>query len=575
MVVWNLQHLVKDKSPDSLIKELKAHVADFKTKRTLLNPEFSPKAFADLLSQKEKISELASIISAHSQLWFTENTQNSQAAAHSAKISQELAEIDNDIMFFSLWFKQISDEQAKPLLDISGKNRYFLERIRALKKYTLTEKEEQIINLKSLSGSEALCRIYDSITNKFSYEFEGKKLTQEEMNQFKYSPKRELRVAAYEKVLGRYGEEKEVLSDIYRAIAADWVNESVKVRSYASPIAVRNIANDIPDEAVNSLLSVTKKNVGAFQKYFALKAKMLGMPSFDRYDLYAPSPLPEKKYPYEESKNIALETYKQFSEQAFRMASRIFDEQYVHSDVIPGKRSGAFCYSVTPKLPPYVMLNHVGNLHDLFTMMHEFGHGIHSLAAEKQTLFTFHATLPLAETASIFGEMLLAKRMLASASKEEKIAVLMKMLDGQYGSIGRQAHFVLFEQYAHEAALKGATVDDMSEVYLDNLRSQFGSIVVPDVFRNEWIYIPHIFHSPFYCYSYAFGNLLVLALYKRFEQEGQEFVPKYLKLLSYGGSKAPQEVLAELGIDITKESFWQGGFDIIEEEIRALELLSH
>lgn len=206
-------------------------------------------------------------------------------------------------------------------------------------------------------------------------------------------------------------------------------------------------------------------------------------------------------------------------------------------------------------------------------MMHEFGHGIHSLAAHNQTNFTFHSALPMAETASIFGEMLLAQRLLKEGSKDDKIAVLVRLLDNQYASIVRQAYFVLFEIAAHEAVQKGATVPELNTIYLNNLKDQFGRIKIADVFQHEWKYIPHIYHTPFYCYAYAFGNLLTLALYRMYEKEGKAFVPKYLKLLSYGGSKAPGDMLKELSVNIESESFWQQGFDLIEEELDELKKL--
>ena len=197
------------------------------------------------------------------------------------------------------------------------------------------------------------------------------------------------------------------------------------------------------------------------------------------------------------------------------------------------------------------------------------------LERKDQTNFTYHSALPMAETASIFGEMILSQRLLKESSDDEKVAILVRNLDSQYASIIRQAYFILFEIEAHEKIAEGVTVKELNERYMANLKEQFGdSMTIPDVFQHEWKYIPHIYHTPFYCYAYAFGNLLVLALYKMYEQQGKEFVPKYLKILSYGGSESPQTVLSEVGIDITKEEFWQQGFDIIKEEIEELKRLT-
>ncbi|RJQ21398.1 oligoendopeptidase F [Candidatus Woesearchaeota archaeon] len=572
MAVWNLSHIYNPDERDALVAEFRKKVDDFKKKRAVLDG-LSPKEFMGLLKEYESILEISSRLHAFAALWHSENTADSKASAHELQVSQLTTELGNELVFFSLWFAKLPDEKAKPILAEAGKYWYYLDRVRADSPYLLAEREEQIVNFKNVNGPSAITKLYDIFAGGFVYEFEGKQLTQEEINQFKESTDRKKRVASYDLVLGRYGKEEAVLGEMYKNIVGDWFSEKVRLRGYKSPIGVRNHWNDVPDEAVEALLSVVKKNVPLFQEYFALKAKLAGLDRMDRYDLYVALEESDKEFPYEEAKKITLDTYRQFDERAFAMAKQIFDEERVHSDVVKGKRSGAFCYSITNTLAPYILLNHVGRLKDVFTMMHEFGHGIHSLAARDQTSLTFHSALPMAETASIFGEMLLAQRLLKESGEREKIAILTRLLDNQYASIVRQAYFVIFEIAAHEAVQKGATVEELNALYLKTLKEQFGAMGVPDVFQHEWKYIPHIYHSPFYCYAYAFGNLLTLALYRMYEKEGREFVPKYLKLLSYGGSRPPADMLRELGVDITKESFWQEGFEIIREELEELKKL--
>lgn len=569
MVKWNLEDIYLRKDKNILISDLKKKVNKFKSYRAKLNDNLSAEEFMKILKEKEKILEISVKLGAYSGLKLTENTSDSKANAEEVEISEICTELGNELIFFGLWFKKIPEKQAKKYIDSSGKYHYLLKRIRMFKDHTLKEKEEQIINIKDLNGVDAITRFYDMITNKFVFDFEGKKLSQEEINQYKQSYDRKKRKLAYDLVLKRYGEE-EVLGEIYKTIANDWRSENLKLRHYKSPINVRNKYNDIPDKAVQALLNVVKKNVKTFQEYFRLKQKICKLTNFDRYDLYVPYSEKETKYPYDKSKKIVLETYDMFSKDAYRYAKKIFDEQHIHSEIQKNKRSGAFCYSILKDMTPYIMLNHVDKLNDLFTMMHEIGHGIHSICAREQTQFTFHSALPLAETASIFGENLLAHRLLKEADKKEKISILLKMLDGQYASIQRQAYFVMFEEKAHELVSKNATVNELDLAYIKNLKEQFGIIKVDNVFKHEWKYIPHIFHTPFYCYAYSFGNLLVLALYKMYEEEGEKFVPKYLKILSYGGSESPEKILKEVGIDITKESFWQKGYDIIKEEIKEL-----
>lgn len=573
MVVWNLADIYNPKERDKLIAGVKKQVAQFKDKRKLLTEKITPSDFMSLVKEYEKIGEVSAKLNAFAGLWQSENTSDPDANAHELTIHQLSADLGNEVLFFSLWFAKLDDKVALPIIKNAGKYQYYLERVRADRPFLLAEKEEQIINQKNVFGISAVTKLYDIFTGAFTFEFEGKQLTQEEINQFKENKDRKKRMAAYDLVLGRYGKEESVLGEIYKSIVGDWGAEQVKLRGFKSPIGVRNHSNDVPDKAVEALLAVVKKNVKLFQDYFALKAKLLNLKDFDRYDLYVPMKESDRSFSYEESKKITLETYKQFDEKAHAMASKIFQEGHVHSDIVKGKRSGAFCYSVTNNITPYVLLNHVGKQKDVFTMMHEFGHGIHSLAAHDQTNFTFHSALPMAETASIFGEMLLAQRLLKEGGKDDKIAVLVRLLDNQYASIIRQAYFVLFEIAAHEAVQKGATVPELNKIYMNNLKEQFGKIKVGDVFQHEWKYIPHIYHTPFYCYAYAFGNLLTLALYRMYEKEGKAFVPKYLKLLSYGGSKAPAEMLKELNVNIESESFWQQGFDLIKEELDELKKL--
>lgn len=573
-MAWNLSDIYAPEDREKLIEELKQKVADFKQYRNKLSPGLSTEEFMSILKDKERLIEISSKLSAYAGLWQSEDTSDSERNAHEAQISELCAHASNDVMFFSLWFKQLDDSSASKFIDASGKYRYYLERVRAYKPFTLKEKEEQIINIKDLTGAESIIRLYDVFTNSFMFDFQGKKMTVEEINQFKQSPDREKRKASYDLVFSRYGSEQHVLGEVYKAIVNDWRNENITIRGFKSPIAVRNHANDVPDEAIEALLNVVRKNVPLFQEYFKLKSKLLKLDSFDRYDLYAPYSSSEKEYGYDESKEITLKVYREFSEDTYRLAKQIFDEEHVHPFPAKGKRSGAFCYSVLKNITPYILLNHVGKLKDVFTMAHEFGHGIHGLAAKNQTQFTFHSALPLAETASIFGEMLLSQKLLKSAAEKEKIDILVRNLDGQYASIVRQSFFVMFEVAAHAAIAEGATVEKLNKMYLDNLKEQFGDIPVADSFQHEWKYIPHIHHTPFYCYAYAFGNLLVLALYKMYKEQGESFVPKYMKLLAYGGSAAPADILKELNIDITQESFWQQGFDIIQEELNELKKLA-
>ena len=240
-----------------------------------------------------------------------------------------------------------------------------------------------------------------------------------------------------------------------------------------------------------------------------------------------------------------------------------------------GKRDGAFCATVVPDMTPWVLLNYQSRAEDVATMAHELGHAIHSMLASEHSLFTFHASLPLAETASTFGEMMLIDRLLAEESDENvRRDILFKQMDDAYATIMRQAFFALFERQAHDLIQQGASVDDLSGVYLENLKDQFGdAIEITEEFRWEWVSIPHIYQVPFYVYAYAFGQLLVLSLYQQFKAEGEAFKPRYLKVLTAGGADAPANILGEAGIDIARAEFWQGGFDVLADLVEQLEAI--
>ncbi|MFP4401497.1 MAG: M3 family metallopeptidase, partial [Candidatus Woesearchaeota archaeon] len=490
MVTWDLEQIYPFKDTEKLISELKRKADDFVKYRDELDPKMSAERFMDLLREFEKMSVLSNKLNAYASLSLSEDTSDSEKNMHVARISELDSDISNKLMFFDLWFKSLSDKDAKRYIDNAGKYSYFLKKIRQFKKFTLSEKEEKIINIKDLTGSEVLVRLYDLVANKFKYRWGKKEITQSELTKHVKSSKEEERKKAYDLLLGRYKEHEALLGELYKNIILDWKNENIKLRGFEKPISPRNLSNDVDDKTVDALLDVTRKNIRIYHEYFRLKAKLIKKKKLERYDIYAPATKSAKKYNYQESKKIVLDAYRSFSDQAYEYAKEIFDKNHVHSELKAGKQGGAFCSSVTKDMPPYILLNFTGVLNDVFTMMHEFGHGIHSRAARNQTQFTFHSSLPMAETASIFGETLLGYKLLSESEKIEKIALLVNSLDSHYASIIRQAYFVIFEKDAHDLIAKGCTVDDLNKLYYDNLKEQFGSSInVPKIFSHEWKYI--------------------------------------------------------------------------------------
>ncbi len=581
MVVWNLNNIYDVSKTDEIIAELEKKVEQFTNIRSELKSDLPVKRFFEILSSIEEMLLISQKIGGYASLKFSEDTGSSENNYLYARMSKLGSEISNKILFFDLWFKSLSDEDAQKYLDSANKYHYYLSQIRSFKKYALKEKEEQIINLKDLTGSEVLTKLYDVITNKFIFDWkdsktgEDKKISQAELLQNVHSDSPKERKLTYETLLNKYVEFKQELSELYQGIVLDWYNENVSIRKFESPISVRNLSNDVSDKIVNTLFKVTRKNISLFHDYFKVKAKLVGLEKLKRFDIYAPLKKIEKDYTFDESKKLVLDTYKEFSDVAHSYAKEVFDKENIHTDLTPGKRSGAFCYTIEKDMTPYVLQNYTGKIKDVFTMMHELGHAIHGRSSREQTQFTFHSSLPMAETASIFAETLLFNKLLNECSKDEKMSLLGESLDSHYASIVRQIYFVLFEVEAHTLISKGCTSDELNELYFALLKEQFGdSVEVPEIFKNEWMYIPHMFHTPFYCYAYGFGNLLALSLYGLYVQEGDVFVDKYMKLLAAGGSDSAENLFRDImGIDISDEAFWQKGFDLIKEQLNSLEEL--
>jgi len=578
---WSLKDLIADFNEEAALQSLKDvdHAAGaIEEMRERLDPDMDAKDFRSVLGLIEDFVIKSSRIQGYMALKFSEDTQDQGALALMGRVEQAVTEARNRVLFFELWWRALDVDNARRLMEGAGDLKYYLEQERLFSDYTLSEPEEKIVTLKNVNGINALVTLYDMITNKFEFTItvdgEQKTMSRDELAAYVRHPSPEVRESAYREQYRVYASEASVLGQMYINRVRDWASEQLNVRGFSSPMAVRNLENHIPDRVVSTLLDVCASEARVFHRYFNIKARVLGTDKLRRFDLYAPvRGVTGKKIPFDKAAATVLEAFDRFTPEAASMAARVLEDGHLDSGLRHGKRGGAFCYSVLPGLTPWVLLNYTGEPREVATLAHELGHAIHSMAASGHSVLTFSSSLPLAETASVFSEMLLTDHLLeAEDDPGIRRDILVETIDGVYATVLRQAFFVMFEQAAHALAVEGRTVDELSEVYMKNLMAQFGaSVEVDDMFRHEWVSIPHIYHVPFYCYAYSFGMLLSLSLYSRYKSQGSEFAPSFMRILAHGGSESPEIILSEAGVDMADPAFWRGGFRVIDEMIDRLE----
>jgi oligoendopeptidase F len=544
--------------------------ADFlKYKKLIAKPkaEMSEKKFKEIIDSGEKLSNKLSRLGGLPSLMLTIETKNQQARLMETRISDLSLKMSEETIKFSHWMKglgkdSLDTKNAKRLFKSIPDLEYSLNYSRKGAKYTLKQNEEKIIMNKDTNLGSAVDDLRELIQTDIKYKIGEKEIkTQAELMNYVYSKRSKERKQAYEQLLTKQKEHIDKFFVIYQSVVKDWTYEA-KLRKYDSSISVRNFANEIDGEVIKILMKVVEKNKNIFQKYFKAKAKKMGVKKLDRTDLYAPIEEKETIMNYEDGVKLVLSAFGEFSPSFAKAAKQIIDSKHV--DVYPkeGKRNGAFCATLNNKIDPYVMLNYTGKLRDISTLAHELGHGVHSIYASGHYSSVQSANLPLAETASTLAELLVFEKI--------KKGMLWQKMGDLYATILRQTYFTMFEIEAHEAIKKGITEKELSTMWLNNLKSQFGEAVdVPDMFRHEWSYVGHIFSTPFYCYAYSFGQLLALSLYGKYKKD-KGFLKNIEVILKAGGSKNPEQLLKEQGVNIKDEKFWQEGFDIISEWIKKL-----
>ena len=501
------------------------------------------------------------------------------------RLSQRASEFGNlmsrELLFFELEIMAIPDDRFSDLASdatLSG-YRYFLESVRRFKPHTLNEREEQLLKIKNMTGAEAFTRLFDEISASFRYtmELDGeeKELTGEELLSLLHHGDATVRERAFSLFLERHGENSILFSTVLNNIALDHGQE-LELRHYRHPMEPTNIGNNIPEEVINRMMDVSEQNYPLAQRYFRLKARMLGMPKLKNTDIYAPVGETTKQYSFEESRDLVLQAYEQLTPEFRAMAELFFTEGRIDAMPRPGKSGGAFCMGMTPSLPPYVLLNFTGNLRDVATMAHELGHGVHFVLSQEQTLLNYHAPLPLAETASVFGEMLLTRYLLErEEDREVKISLLCAKIEDIIATTFRQNLLTRFEERVHLERKDGLlTSGRICDLWWNENAKLYGDTVeMIEPYRWGWTYISHFIHTRFYCYSYTFAELLVLSLYQKYLDEGRSFIPTYEAILRSGSSRSPIDTVSPAGINLEDPNFWQKGYDFLEKLISQLEEL--
>jgi oligoendopeptidase F len=517
----------------------------------------------------------------YAHLLFAEDSSSDLAR----RLSQEAAEAGNrlsrELLFFDIELMAIPEDRFVSLSadPLQQNYRHYLSMIRKFTPYTLQEREEQLLKLKDLTGTVAFVRLFDELSASFRYtmEIDGKsqELTGEELLGFLHHPDRELREKAFSIFLERHGENSLVYSTVFNTIALDHGKE-MELRGYVHPMQSTNIGNELPDESVRRLMDVTVANYPLAQEYFRLKARLLGLDKLKNTDIYAPLADSSRKYTFDEARDLVLDAYGSFHTPYRQLIEPLFYNGRIDVHPRNGKSGGAFCMGISPDVTPFVLLNFTSNLRDVATIAHELGHALHFILAGKQTMINYHAPLPLAETASVFGEMLLTRKMLDTESdRGVKISLLCAKIEDIIATTFRQIVLTRFEERLHLERNKGLLVDArICELWLEENGNLFGDTVdMIDAYKWGWSYISHFIHTRFYCYSYTFAELLVLAIYREYQLKGAAFIPGYDALLSSGGSRSPADTAALAGIDITEKGFWQKGYDILAELLGELKKL--
>ncbi len=584
---WNTELLYP--APDS--PELEADISSFEKQAGCFRSKYFEKISGlDAVSILQAVQEYEAMQTrmakpfCYAHLLFASDCCNETYRALSQRCSELGSRLSQQLLFFDLELMNLPDdlfEMVCALPDAAEFN-HFLKGIRKFRPYTLKENEERLLTRKDLTGSRAFTKLFDELSASLKYqmEFEGKQkeFTGEELLSLLHHPSPDVRFNAQTCFLEKHAESPNILvfGTVFNNMALDHGQE-MELRGYRSAIQPTNIGNELTDEAVEQLMQSTESNYKLAQDYFRLKAKMLGMDKIRNCDIYAPVAEVHKKYEFDEARDLTVAAYRNYDPEFGKIIQSFFDERRV--DVMPrqGKSGGAFAMGISPVDPPFLLLNFTNNLRDIATIAHEAGHGLHFVLSQKQNSLNYHAPLPLAETASVFGEMLLTRMLLDQEHDVEvRKSLLCAKIEDIIATTFRQTVLTRFEMRLHLERQQGLLSNDrISGIWLEENSKLFGDAVemIP-AYKWGWSYISHFIHSRFYCYSYTFAELLVLALYQQYRETGDAFKPGYRALLESGGALSPSDTSRLAGIDIESSGFWQKGYDFLAgliDELKEIE----
>ena len=565
---WDLNALYKSEDELNIdLETAKIKAQNFEKMYKNRLKELKSSEFLEAIHEYELISQILGKIMTYAFLKFATDSNN---GPFYAKYQNEYTNVSEFLLFFELEFNRLSKIKQKEFVDNANGYQFYLHSLQDEKPYQLSAKEERILLKKSTTGGSAFSRLFDEHFSRLKFTYDGKKISEEEILSLLHNPDRDIRKKASTSFSKGLKPHQPLLGYIYNMIKTDHKSDC-ELRNYSSPELARHMDNKISQKSVDALVRAAEDSFDLVQDYYVKKAGLLGLDQLYDYDRYAPIETKEEVYSFEKSKDIVLRAFEKFSPKFASIAKKAFDEGWI--DVMPsdGKRGGAFSHPATSDTHPYVLLNHTDRRRDLFTLAHELGHAIHQYLSRDVGYLGSDTPLTTSETASVFAEMLVFDYIKDGLEEEQKTSLYAGKIEDIFATLYRQINFTTFERrvHAHDGELD---LDTFNKYWVQESKKMFGtSVKLSKSYEMWWSYIPHFIHSPFYCYSYSYGQLLVLALYGLYKSgKCDNFIELYTAFLSAGGSKSPKELIDKFGFDIDDEEFWKIGIEEIRKLLKEL-----